>query len=131
MDGLMLLKMKNQVNQNHCHFNMPIFPKSKKRSWVAENKPQAGRKVTNPFYHTTPWRKFRNAYIKENPLCVDCYLNDKIKPGKVVDHIKQINRVDAYNTEFGYYGDPLSESNVQTLCTHHHAIKSGKERWNK
>jgi hypothetical protein len=110
---------------------MPTFPKANKRPWITKTKPQEGRKVTNPFYHTTAWRKFRNAYIQANPLCVDCFQVGKAVPGNVVDHIIQINRVDPYNTAFGHFGEPLCESNVQTLCTHHHAIKSGKERWNK
>jgi len=111
---------------------MPIFPKSKKRPWSPPpSKPQEGRKITNPFYHTTAWRKFRNAYIKANPLCVTCYQAGLIVEGKVVDHIVPINPADAYNTAFGHFGEPLDESNVQTLCTHHHAVKSGKERWSK
>jgi 5-methylcytosine-specific restriction enzyme A len=110
---------------------MPNFPKSKKRPWAAERKAQEGRKITNPFYHTTAWRKFRKAYITANPLCAECYQNDIVKPGNVVDHIIQINPSDAYNTSFGHFGEPLDESNVQTLCTHHHAAKSGRERWGK
>lgn len=111
---------------------MPIFPKSRKRPWQSEPaKPQQGRKVTTKFYHSTAWRKFRNRYISENPLCVECYLEGKSVAGHVVDHIKQINREDPYNTHFGVYGEPLDEDNVQTLCHHHHNKKSGKERWKK
>lgn len=110
---------------------MPNFPKSKKRPWVPEREAQTGRKVINPFYHTTAWRKFRRTYIQAHPLCVDCYQLGNTRDGNVVDHIRRINPTDAYNTAFGHFGEPLDESNVQTLCTHHHAVKSGKETWSK
>lgn len=42
---------------------MPTLPKSRIRPWKpapVPYKPQEGRKVTNPFYHTKDWRNFRS-----------------------------------------------------------------------
>lgn len=80
---------------------MPSLPKSRKRPWKPTPtpfKPQTGRKVTNPFYHTKAWRNFRAqqkaiaiekterimrqlieedkpvplVFAKMQPLCVEC-----------------------------------------------------------
>ena len=110
---------------------MPTFPKSRKRPWLPERKAQEGRKVKNPFYHSTEWRKFRKMYIQMHPLCEQCLKKGITTSGTVVDHIIPINRIDAYDTQNGKYGEPLSFANVQTLCESCHARKSGKERWRK
>jgi 5-methylcytosine-specific restriction enzyme A len=107
---------------------MPTKPKARRRPWMPERKPQEGRTVVNGFYHSTEWRKFRRLYIINHPLCVECLKAGNTVAGTVVDHIKQINRADAWNTVNGLWGEALSERNVQTLCEHHHAVKSGKER---
>lgn len=110
---------------------MPQFPKSKKRPWQSHTKAQSGRKVKTNFYHKPEWRKVRKLYINTNPLCEECLRNGKTTPGTMVDHIKPINREDPYNTHNGIYGEPLDESNLQTLCERCHAKKSAKERWGK
>jgi len=80
---------------------MPTLPKARKRPWKpapTPYKPQEGRKVTNPFYHTKAWRNFRTqqkaeaiektkrimlsliaenktvplVFAKLQPLCVEC-----------------------------------------------------------
>lgn len=107
---------------------MANLPRAKRMSWQPERKAQEGRKVTNPFYHTTAWRKCRAQYIQENPLCELCLKEGKSVAGKVVDHIVPINPRDAYDTMHEMYGEPLDPQNLQTLCEGHHAQKSGKER---
>lgn len=40
------------------------------------------------FYGSTEWRKLRDLFIAQNPLCVQCEAEGITKPAKVVDHIK-------------------------------------------
>ncbi len=116
-----------------------------------------GRKIKNPFYQTMPWRNFRaeqkeiaiqkakqilkelvaggqpvpEAFQKPQPLCETCLKGNVFgktyRAASVLDHIKPINPADAFNTQSGYYGEPLDPANVQWLCTTHHARKSGEE----
>ena len=99
-------------------------------SWQPKLIPQV-RRVRNPFYQSKEWRKCRNQYIKQNPICEECDREGKTTPGKEVDHIQRINSADAYDTHGGRYGEPLDWDNLQTLCTRHHAQKSAKERHKK
>jgi 5-methylcytosine-specific restriction endonuclease McrA len=90
-----------------------------------------GRLVINPFYKTALWKKTRAAHLKAHPLCVECEKEGKVRPGRYVDHKKPINRIDVWDLQNGKYGHPTDLENLQTLCDHHNAVKTGKERQKK
>lgn len=94
---------------------MPWTPKTKRPYWMP--KPKAVPYSGENFYHTPAWRNLRRKYITENPLCEECQRMGLVVPGNVVDHIVPIRKG----------GQALDESNLQTLCKRHHAIKTGKE----
>ncbi len=70
-------------------------------------------------------------HLRENPLCVECLKEGFPAPGNTVDHIKQVNQKDPFDTQNGKYGEPLDPDNLQTLCNSHHNKKSAKERHGK
>ncbi len=111
---------------------MAFIPKSKRRPWMGEqDKPQTGRLINSGFYHTAAWRKLRRWYITLHPLCEMCNKDGKTVSADIVDHKKRINRENPFNTQGELYGEPLDPENLQSLCTHHHAVKSGRERHEK
>lgn len=68
------------------------------------------------------WRKARNRFLAEHPLCVMCEREGKLTPANVVDHIVP------------HKGDKVKfwdQLNWQGLCVHHHSLKTAKEdgRW--
>lgn len=67
--------------------------------------------------YNNAWRKYRDRYLKEHPLCVMCMLNRIIQPATVVDHILPVNRG----------GDFWLASNHQALCASCHGIKTATE----
>ena len=95
---------------------MPTLPKSKRPNWLPKKESKPYTSAT--FYHSVAWRALRGKYIKENPLCAECKRLGVITPGTVIDHIVPIRKG----------GAALDERNLQTLCTRHHAIKTGKEQ---
>lgn len=107
---------------------MADFPRSKRLSYQHKIVPQEGRRVKSSFYQSKEWRKLRNSFIQDHPLCKMCLDENRTTPGKEVDHIRPINASNPYDTKGGYYGEPLDEANLQTLCTMHHSQKSGRER---
>ena len=100
----------------------PLKPKGKNKSWVAptirDTKSFVNRGNDNPFYNNKQWRKLRKYYISKQPLCEVCKRFGKIIEAKVVDHIKRVK----INPELA-----LVESNLQSLCSRCHNIKSGSE----
>lgn len=74
------------------------------------------------YYSSKSWKKMREDYFKQNPLCENCMKNGIIKPGAEVHH-KQI---------FSYAMSPegkwnlfLDQNNLMTLC------RSCHERFHK
>lgn len=65
------------------------------------------------------WRRYREHYLRDNPLCVECLKHGRYKPATDVDHI---------NAVVGPY-DPLfwEPSNHQALCHECHSAKTAKE----
>ena len=57
------------------------------------------------------WRRAREAFLRDHPLCVMCLAEGKLTPATVVDHIKP------------HRGDPTlfwDTTNWQSLCKQHH-----------
>jgi 5-methylcytosine-specific restriction endonuclease McrA len=105
---------------------MAYIPKSNRPPWgpkKIEGK-QAGRRHDNyKFYNSTRWRKVARQHKIENPTCAECERIGKFTEVKYTDHIEPIPPVGN--------GDPWDPNNLQSLCEHHHAVKSGQERHKK
>ena len=98
---------------------MPIFPKSVRRPWQPEHKPQEGRRQSNAkFYQSTAWRKLRALKIEVQPLCEECLRRGIATPARVVDHIVPINKG----------GAALSLANLQSLCDACHNRNSATDK---
>lgn len=70
------------------------------------------------FYTSSDWIVIRNLYRNNNPLCCMCKEEGIIKPLDIVDHI--ISITDDYDRRFDY-------DNLQSLCYHHHLIKTNED----
>ena len=63
------------------------------------------------------WRKFRDRYVKEHPLCIHCLAKGILTPTQEIDHIVP------------HQGDKdlfWKEDNLQALCKPCHSIKTAK-----
>lgn len=65
------------------------------------------------------WRKYREWFLKQHPLCVRCREDGKLEPATVVDHIIPVTGAD----------DPLfwDTDNHQPMCDRCHNIKRATE----
>ena len=66
------------------------------------------------------WRKIRNQFIRQHPLCAHCLVNGKATLAEEVDHILPLSQGGTHET-----------NNLQSLCKSCHSRKSAKEgsRW--
>lgn len=95
-----------------------------KLPWVNYQK----RSNPDPFYHSTTWKRLRQSFklgtttlpngaVVPNNICIECYKDGKIKAMHTVDHIIRIKDG----------GSRTDMNNLQSLCEHHHAVKSANE----
>ncbi len=85
---------------------MPWMPEPRKRKQMHE------RRVVEHRYNTHRWRRYRDGFLKLNPICAECD-----NAATVVDHIEPVR----------LGGEFWDTDNHQGLCAHHHNAKSGRE----
>ena len=84
---------------------------------------RAARAITNRFTvgaYGRPWRRLREAHLRDNPYCVECLLEGTRRIGEQVDHIVP------HRGDLELMRDPF---NLQTLCDRHHGQKTARESW--
>lgn len=77
------------------------------------------------FYNTTRWKNVRNYILTEQPLCVNCLKEGKIRVATLVDHKIPITEenIKEYGMEWlGYHMD-----NLQGLCHTCHRQKTRRD----
>ncbi len=90
------------------------------RQRVKELQRAKDEEVVHTLYLQLHQRSFQD-YMRwlagDNPLCVECLDEEMIKPGRVMDHKKPIDR-----------GGPVwDRDNLQWLCDYHHNQKRATE----
>ncbi len=69
-------------------------------------------------YSSGRWKRVRAAQLSEFPLCCTCEQFGLVKAADVVDHIIEIKDG----------GEVWDRSNMQSLCTYHHGVKTVDEK---
>lgn len=98
---------------------MPSVPKRVIQPW-RKNEPKRETTRKDGFYQSVDWRKLRNHFIQEHPLCSNCNNKGIIQEAEMVDHILPISQG----------GNKLDSKNLQSLCNKCHNRKSNSERKN-
>ncbi len=87
-------------------------------SYCPDHQQPEAPKATDPFYLSVRWRRFREWYIANHPLCVRCQADGYIVRATIVDHVVELKDG----------GAPYDESNTQSLCLSCHNTKTALER---
>ena len=74
------------------------------------------RKTSHQRGYDKRWRKLRDKYINDHPMCEHCEARGDSVPAREVDHIIEFSGVDDKKR--------LDESNLQSLCRPCHASKT-------
>ena len=76
------------------------------------------RPAYHRWYGSTRWKKAREVFLLQNPLCAECMRHDVLRPAVLVDHIES------------HRGDRIKfwdKNNWQSLCKRCHDRKTAKE----
>lgn len=69
------------------------------------------RKLRQKAYQNRHWRKLRDTYLKEHPICEECLKHGKVTPAEDVHHIKSPFRGGEIN-----YNMLLDYHNLESVC---------------
>ena len=93
---------------------MPTINKQKAKP-KAPRKETDMRKLRADAYNNTTWRKLRETYLKQHPLCERCLEKGKITPAEDVHH-----RVSPFKHGEVNYGLLLNDENLMSVCKQCH-----------
>lgn len=95
--------------------------KTKKDNTRNEHSPN--RELRQKAYNTTEWRKLRESYLKQHPVCEECLNKGKVTPAEDIHHrITPFKNGECNKALF------LDYNNLQALCKRCHAEHHNKEQ---
>lgn len=96
---------------------MPVRPK--RLAMVKDDVPQhMPRETANERGYTYRWQQARAGWLRSHPLCVHCDDEGRVRAATDVDHIVP------HKGDMQIFWD---NTNWQSLCAHHHGIKTATE----
>ena len=91
---------------------MPRINKlERKKKSQAPRKETDMRKLRQKAYQNRHWRKLRDTYLKEHPICEECLKHGKVTPAEDVHHIKSPFRGGEIN-----YNMLLDYHTLESVC---------------
>lgn len=88
-----------------------------------EKKETDMRVLRQKAYQNTSWRKMRDTYLHEHPLCEDCLAKGKVTAATDIHHIKSPFRNGEIN-----WGLLLNYENLAALCKECHGNRHAAEQ---
>lgn len=107
------MNVHNSMN-GYCADHQEYYQEQKAKRNKQYNE---GRPARHQYYFTNTWRRLRDQYIKEHPLCCRCEQRGQVVLAELVDHIIEIE--DNPDLKDSY-------SNLQSLCFRCHNVKTGE-----
>lgn len=103
---------------------MPTINKIQKKSRTSYERADTDmRKLRAQAYNNTAWRKMRDTYMKEHPICEECLKKGKVTPAEDIHHRKSPFRGGEVN-----YGLLLDYDNLMALCKDCHGEIHAKQQ---
>lgn len=65
------------------------------------------------FYGSIAWRRLRNVYISENPICYECLQHKRITPAEHVHHLRKFSSGTNEEEQWKLF---LDMNNLRSLC---------------
>ena len=97
-------------------------PEKKKRNSF-ERKETDMRQLRKKAYNTTEWRKLREVYMREHPICEKCLEKGKITPAEDIHH-----KISPFRGGEVNYGLLLDHDNLMAVCKECHAAIHNKQQ---
>lgn len=94
---------------------MPYINKLEKKKTSSERKETDMRELRRKAYNNTAWRKLRDLYMHEHPICEECLKKGKITAAEDVHHKRSPFRKGEIN-----YGLLMDYDNLMAVCKECH-----------
>lgn len=96
---------------------MPTINKIQRKKRPTDKKETDMRELRRKAYNNTAWRKMRDTYLHEHPICEECLKKGKITPAEDIHHKKSPFKGGEIN-----YGLLLDYDNLMAVCKKCHQL---------
>lgn len=103
------------------------LPKKKKRNSNQRDEKAEDRVLRQQLYHTTKWRKCREAHLAKESVCQECLKEGKIYGGSKDDPIQVHHIISPFKDGKIDWDLALDDSNLETICSYHHGLEHKKK----
>ena len=97
--------------------------KKKTKKDNARNEHSPNRELRQKAYNTTEWRKLRESYLKQHPVCEECLNKGKVTPATSVHHKETPFKNNTINKNLF-----LDSNNLMAVCHECHAEIHNREQ---
>lgn len=96
--------------------------KKTKKEINQRNEHTPNRELRQKYYNTTEWRKLREAYLKQHPVCEECLNKGKVTPAEDIHH-----RISPFKNGECNKALLLDYNNLMSLCKKCHNMIHSKQ----
>lgn len=100
-------------------------PKKPKSTTHKETDMRALRKIA---YNNTHWRKVRQTYIQNHPVCEECLKEGKVYAGTADDPLQVHHKISPFAKGVIDYDLLLDDNNLETICSYHHGLEHQEQK---
>ena len=94
------------------------MPYIKRKEIKERNIPYRHNNQSADFYNSEAWKRLRNTYIKEHPLCECCLQHEKINPAEEIHHRRPFLTGSTDEEKWSLF---LNEKNLISVCSKCHS----------
>lgn len=107
---------------------MPTINKPPKKPKSTYHNETPSRELRKKAYNDTRWRKVRQTYIQNNPLCEECLKEGKVYAGTLEDPLQVHHIKSPFIDGTINYELLLDSNNLETICSYHHSLHHQEEK---
>lgn len=102
---------------------MPTINKLPRKPKSTYHNDTDNRELRKKAYNDSRWRKVRQTYIQNHPLCEECLKEGKVYAGTLEDPLQVHHKKSPFANGIINYELLLDDRNLETICSYHHGLE--------
>lgn len=102
---------------------MPTINKLPRKPKSTYHNDTDNRELRKKAYNDSRWRKVRQTYIQNHPLCEECLKEGKVYAGTLEDPLQVHHKRTPFANGTINYELLLDDRNLETICSYHHGLE--------
>ena len=102
---------------------MPTINKLPRKPKSTYHNDTDNRELRKKAYNDSRWRKVRQTYIQNHPLCEECLKEGKVYAGTLEDPLQVHHKKSPFANGTINYELLLDDRNLETICSYHHGLE--------